>query len=103
MRLALPLRISCALLCLGLGITWAQKPDKTIQVPTGTLKPLPPGFGIKAPVALWGFADLHTHPASHISFGGNQNAEGGIMWGNPGLGVDSGNAVFSRAMLRSPP
>lgn len=36
----------------------------------------------------WGVADLHAHPASHLSFGAGE-AGGGILWGNPGLAFDS--------------
>jgi microsomal dipeptidase-like Zn-dependent dipeptidase len=38
---------------------------------------------------LWGFADLHAHPAFHLAYGAALNADGtraqaGIMWGLPG-------------------
>src|SRR5215510_1384532 len=37
------------------------------------------------PPPLWGFSDLHTHPASTYAFGGDENGENGIMHGKPGL------------------
>jgi microsomal dipeptidase-like Zn-dependent dipeptidase len=34
---------------------------------------------------LWGYADLHCHPASHLAFGGQHVAPGtGLFWGLPG-------------------
>ena len=33
---------------------------------------------------LWGWADLHTHPASHLSFGNDEDGNGGMFWGKPG-------------------
>ncbi len=35
------------------------------------------------PTALWGFADLHAHPASHLAFGANAEGQDGILHGNP--------------------
>src|ERR1019366_5698862 len=32
---------------------------------------------------VWGFADLHTHPATHLAFGADQNGENGALWGKP--------------------
>jgi len=44
---------------------------------------------------LWGFADLHAHPASHLAFGAERNPDGsfefGIFWGKPGLRWDRVN------------
>lgn len=34
---------------------------------------------------VWGFADLHAHPASHLAFGADANGENGIFYGKPGL------------------
>lgn len=36
-------------------------------------------------MSLWGFADLHAHPASHLGFGANDEGKGGIFWGQTGL------------------
>jgi microsomal dipeptidase-like Zn-dependent dipeptidase len=36
---------------------------------------------------LWGFADLHTHPASNYSFGADSTGNGGMFWGKTGLGL----------------
>lgn len=33
---------------------------------------------------LFGWADLHAHPASHLAFGADTNGENGIFWGKPG-------------------
>lgn len=33
---------------------------------------------------LWGFADLHTHPATHLAFGANAQGKN-LFWGSPGL------------------
>lgn len=35
------------------------------------------------PSPVWGFADLHSHPASHLGFGADRNGENGLMWGKP--------------------
>jgi microsomal dipeptidase-like Zn-dependent dipeptidase len=45
-------------------------------------------------MALWGFADLHAHPASHLGFGArgfppdSGPEQPGIFWGKPGLEAD---------------
>jgi microsomal dipeptidase-like Zn-dependent dipeptidase len=33
---------------------------------------------------VWGVADLHTHPASHLGFGADPAGNNGIFWGKPG-------------------
>ncbi len=33
---------------------------------------------------LWGFADLHAHPASHLSFGASSDGKNGLVYGSPG-------------------
>lgn len=33
---------------------------------------------------LFGWADLHAHPATHLAFGSDANGEKGIFWGKPG-------------------
>ena len=38
-------------------------------------------LGLNIPV--WGFADLHTHPASHLAFGADTNGNNGLFWGHP--------------------
>jgi hypothetical protein len=38
--------------------------------------------------SVWGFADLHTHPASHLAFGSDANGNNGLFWGKP---ADDGN------------
>jgi len=32
---------------------------------------------------VWGFADLHSHPASHLGFGSDSNGNNGLFWGKP--------------------
>ncbi len=39
-------------------------------------------------IRLWGWADLHAHPAAHLAFGADANGDGGILWGKPGLKYD---------------
>jgi microsomal dipeptidase-like Zn-dependent dipeptidase len=38
---------------------------------------------------MWGFADLHAHPASHLGFGADEAGNGGIFWGKPGLAMEN--------------
>ena len=33
--------------------------------------------------SVWGFADLHTHPATHLAFGADGNGNNGLIWGKP--------------------
>jgi microsomal dipeptidase-like Zn-dependent dipeptidase len=40
---------------------------------------------------LWGWADLHCHPANHLGYGADTNGNGGIFWGKPGLGLTTSN------------
>jgi microsomal dipeptidase-like Zn-dependent dipeptidase len=37
----------------------------------------------------WGYADLHTHPASHLGFGADTSGNNGIIWGKPGNDYES--------------
>lgn len=47
---------------------------------------------------LPGWADLHAHPASHLSFGADANGNEGILWGKPGLSHTSANPVVDLPM-----
>jgi microsomal dipeptidase-like Zn-dependent dipeptidase len=44
---------------------------------------------------VWGFADLHTHPAAHLGFGAYTDparpeyGTGGIFWGKPGMALSN--------------
>lgn len=38
---------------------------------------------------LYGFADLHAHPAAHLAFGADGNGNEGIFWGKPGHTADA--------------
>ncbi len=49
-----------------------------VTIATGQTQPRPP---ITIPKRLWGWADLHTHPASHLSFGNDEDGNGGMFWG----------------------
>lgn len=44
---------------------------------------------------VWGFADLHAHPASHLGFGANERGEGGIFWGKPGQRLEDAEQTLS--------
>lgn len=50
------------------------------------------GGGTTPPAStpLWGFADLHTHPAIHLAFGANSQGKN-LFWGRPGMGLASSN------------
>ena len=60
-----------------------NRPEKPVKI--DPLAQLPTGSG------LWGYADLHVHPASHLAFGANEEGNGGIFWGKPGLALESAN------------
>src|SRR5690242_5551862 len=83
MRSVLTIRISCALLTLGVTSAWAQPP------PGQKLPEKQPVGRLLVPPPLWGFADLHTHPATHVSFGADSNGQNGIMWGKPGMDANA--------------
>src|SRR5688500_5480447 len=100
MRFSRAVQATFALSLLALGVAGARKqdPPKTpqlipapIRIQPGTLRPAPP---------LWGFADLHTHPASHLGFGdrGGGGIMGGMFWGKPGMGLDSSMATLNSDM-----
>jgi microsomal dipeptidase-like Zn-dependent dipeptidase len=52
--------------------------------PTPTPTPTP-----TAKPKLWGFADLHAHPATHMGFGANDGKDG-LISGSPGLTANNG-------------
>jgi microsomal dipeptidase-like Zn-dependent dipeptidase len=60
-----------------------------LLVPAKPAVPLAPL--LRAPLPGW--ADLHAHPASHLSFGADAGGNNGIFWGKPGLGLASSNPV----------
>ena len=100
MRISFAAKATCALSILSLGGVYARsqepvrpgippiRPGLPDRIRPGQLKPIP------AADKLWGFADLHAHPASHMSFGANERGDGGIFWGKPGMGADSGTATI---------
>ncbi len=68
-------------------------PQVTPQVtPNITLQPkltVPLIPIVAQPLAGW--ADLHAHPASHLSFGADASGANGIFWGKPGLALATSN------------
>jgi microsomal dipeptidase-like Zn-dependent dipeptidase len=40
-------------------------------------------YGQNPSPPVWGFADLHTHPASFLGFGSDKNGNNGLIWGKP--------------------
>lgn len=67
-----------------------KQPATPLQATPGAklteLKPAP---------LLWGWADLHAHPASHLSFGAKADGSDGILWGKPGLGYEAALATVN--------
>lgn len=59
--------------------------DPRLVQPPGSLPALAP--------LLPGWADLHAHPASHLSFGVDAAGKNGIFWGKPGLALASSDPV----------
>ena len=41
---------------------------------------------------VWGFADLHTHPAGHLAFGADSTGHNGVIWGIP-MSFDGADSV----------
>lgn len=52
------------------------------------------------PQPLWGVADLHAHPASHLAFGASPKGGDGIFWGSPGLALSDVTAASLASDLR---
>lgn len=44
----------------------------------------------------FGWADLHTHPAAHLAFGGGNNDFKGAVWGRPGMAYPASDADLAR-------
>lgn len=55
---------------------------------------------IQGPAApsLWGFADFHTHPASHLAWGDPGDGHT-LFWGKPGMALDQVSETSLRADL----
>lgn len=51
---------------------------------------------------LFGFIDLHTHPASYLGFGGREDGRSGMMWGVPAVGAYRGQTASQRFAQCSP-
>ncbi|MGC4044398.1 MAG: membrane dipeptidase [Armatimonas sp.] len=43
---------------------------------------------------LWGWADLHAHPASHLGFGADADGNNGMFWGKPGMNLEASRATL---------
>lgn len=52
---------------------------KRLPIKPGTLKIIQP--------PLFGYADLHAHPASFLGFGGQEDGQRGMLWGRPAVGA----------------
>ncbi len=44
---------------------------------------------------LWGFADLHAHLAAHLAFGADARGENGIVWGKPGMALETAPSTLA--------
>ena len=88
MRIPLTARATCGVVLLHLGFAYACNRDRPP-------KPSPNPAALK----LWGFADLHAHPASHLAFGdrggGMNTLLSGIFWGLPGLAPSTETATIN--------
>lgn len=49
---------------------------------------------IEEAVGLWGLADLHAHPASHLSFRASDDGHN-IFWGRPGLRLEDSDRTIA--------
>ncbi len=58
---------------------------------------------VRAEQPLWGWADLHAHPASHLSFGADGAGKGGIFWGLPGLALEPSRGTVLTDLPSCPP
>jgi microsomal dipeptidase-like Zn-dependent dipeptidase len=58
-------------------------------------------FTSEIDASMWGFADLHTHPAAHLGFGSDDNGNDGIFYGKPGLGLNDGTIAADLAACAS--
>jgi microsomal dipeptidase-like Zn-dependent dipeptidase len=81
----------CLAIVVGSGALLAIHACKTIATPSTPAipSPQPPsitGTLTQASGKVWGVADLHAHPASHLAFGG-LNGQTGLIWGDPAFGT----------------
>lgn len=73
----------CLAACNAPKPTPAPRPTPA-PLPTPVPRPVPtPIQTLQNPV--WGFADLHTHPATFLAFGADPSGTSGLLWGKPGL------------------
>ncbi len=64
--------------------------------PLKPIRPLEPAPGPEAAPPLFGYVDLHTHPASFMGFGGDATGRRGMMWGRPRYGATAGEDARER-------
>ncbi|MGM9508688.1 DUF7452 domain-containing protein [Larkinella sp. GY13] len=57
--------------------------------------------GVSAETPLWGFADLHAHPASHLAFGARRSGGKNMFWGSPGLALRDAAATMPKDLAPS--
>lgn len=69
------------------GVTLDKRVVERPMVDPGRLKIDPDLLKPVAPPPLFGYADLHTHPASFLGFGGQSDGKRGMMWGRPAVGA----------------
>src|SRR6266480_2959631 len=55
------------------------------------------------PDELWGFADLHAHPAFHLAYGAKSDGTGGLVWGLAGAAFTSSAATISSDLAMCKP
>ena len=66
------------------------------QAPAAAPARATPATVTKGPVpaanaGVWGFADLHVHPATHFAFGADASGNNGPFWGKPGGRLEDAN------------
>jgi microsomal dipeptidase-like Zn-dependent dipeptidase len=79
-----------ATLCDGAGVRAGCRrlAGPTVNVPTIFAPPFTaPGTTVTVEKALFGFADLHVHPATHLAWGARGGQ--GFLWGRPGMAHDT--------------
>ena len=74
--------------------------------PPGAASWLTPPLGAAGTVvtveqALFGYADLHVHPATHLAFG-SRNGGQGLLWGRPGASFETAAATLPSDLAACP-
>ncbi len=63
-------------------------PPGPLPVPGPGPGPLPTPHPPPLAGGVWGFADLHTHPAVHMALGAEDDGSAGIFYGKPGMKLE---------------